>query len=134
MSKPFLFDVNALIGLLWSQHSLHTRAHAWFAREKPIVLGCAFTELGFVRVSMADKTIAASFADAERALAQFVATLDLRYRFVESLPSARVLRGHPVRHHKEVSDIYLCELATARSARLATLDVGIKHPAAMLVA
>ncbi|MEO7412151.1 MAG: hypothetical protein ABIZ81_02245 [Opitutaceae bacterium] len=134
MSKSYLFDVNALVGLLWSQHRLHARAHAWFATEKPIVLGCAFTELSFVRVSMADKTIAASFADAEQALAQFIAALRSRYRFIENLPPAAVLRGQPVRHHKEVSDWYLCELAVAQGARLATLDGGIKHPAAILVA
>ena len=134
MSRPFLLDVNALVGLLWSVHALHARAHAWFGREKPIVLGCAFTELSFVRVSMADKTIAARFADAELILAQFVASLGQRYRFIDALPPAAVLRGKAIQHHKEVSDHYLAELATAHRAALATLDSGIKHPAAELIA
>jgi hypothetical protein len=30
-----------------------------------MVVGCAFTELSFIRVSMADRTMAASFGDAE---------------------------------------------------------------------
>ncbi len=133
MSKPCLLDVNALVGLLWNVHSLHGRAHAWFARESPFVLGCALTELSFVRVSMADKTIAAGFADAELALTQFTAGLGRRYRFIGELPPVAVLRAGGVRTHKEVSDQYLCELAVAHGARLATLDTGIKHPAALLI-
>ncbi|MBI2814258.1 MAG: VapC toxin family PIN domain ribonuclease [Opitutae bacterium] len=134
MSKPCLLDVNALVGLLWSVHSLHGRAHAWFAKESPVVLGCAFTELSFIRVSMADKTIAAGFADAEHALAQFTASLGRRYRFIDKLPPASMLRAQSIRTHKEVSDHYLCELAVANGARLVTLDAGIKHPAAWLIA
>lgn len=134
MSQACLLDVNALVGLLWSQHSLHGRAHAWFAREKPPVLGCAFTELSFIRVSMADKTIAASFADAEQGLAQFIAALGPRHRFLTSLPPAALLRGQAIASHKEVSDRYLCELAALNGARLATLDTGIKHAAVLLIA
>jgi predicted nucleic acid-binding protein len=134
VSKPCLLDVNALVGLLWSGQSLHGRAHAWFAKESPVVLGCAFTELSFIRVSMADKTIAASFADAEQALARFSVSLGRSYRFIDKLPPASVLRAQGIRTHKEVSDRYLCELAVAHGARLATLDTGIKHPVAWLIA
>ncbi len=134
MSKPCLLDVNALVGLLWNVHSLHSRAHAWFAKESPLVLGCALTELSFIRVSMADKTIAAGFADAEQALAQFNASLGRRYRFIEKLPPADVLRAQGIKTHKEISDHYLCSLAVTHGARLVTLDAGIKHPAAWLIA
>ncbi|MCX6942232.1 MAG: hypothetical protein NTX09_16145 [Verrucomicrobia bacterium] len=133
MNVPCLLDVNALVGLLWNVHSLHERAHAWFDNEKPQVFGCAFTELSFVRVSMADRTISASFTDAELVLAQFIASLGSRYRFIDSLPPASALRGHPIRTHKEVSDHYLCELAVRHHAQLATLDAGIKHPSALLI-
>lgn len=134
MSRRCLLDVNALVGLLWGVHSLHGPAHAWFARESPVVLGCALTELSFIRVSMADRTIGAGFADAELALAQFVVALGTRYRFLERLPPAAILRGRGVRSHKEATDLYLCELAAAHGARLATLDAGIKHPAAVVIA
>jgi len=134
VSAPrYLLDVNALVGLLWSVHSLHARAHAWFAREKPVVIGCAFTELSFMRVSMADRTIAAGFEDAERALAEFIAALGGRYRFLDALPPAAVLRGSGVRTHKAVSDAYLCLLAEANGAKLGTLDKGIKHRVAVLI-
>ncbi len=133
MSARWLLDVNALVGLLWGVHSLHGKANAWFARELPLVVGCALTELSFIRVSMADRTIAASFGEAETALTRFVAALGPRYGFVEHLPPAAVLRGQGVRTHKEVSDLYLCELAVANGARLATLDAGIKHSAAMVI-
>ena len=134
MTKSWLLDVNLLVGLLWSVHALHGRANAWFAQERPRVLGCAFTELSFVRVSMSDRTIAATFADAEAVLAEFIATLRRRYRFVARLPPAALLRGQDVRRHKDVSDLYLCQLAAANGARLATLDSGIRHPLADLIA
>lgn len=134
MSARWLLDVNALVGLLWSVHSLHGKANSWFAQESPVVVGCAFTELSFVRVSMADRTIAAAFTDAEAALARFVAALGPRYRFIDRLPPAGVLRGLAVRTHKDVSELYLCELAAANGARVATLDAGIKHPAAVVIA
>jgi uncharacterized protein len=130
----YLLDVNALVGLLWDVHSLHARAHAWFERENPEVFGCVFTELSFLRVSMADKTIAASFADASHALAQFIASRGAHYHFLERLPPASILRAHPITSQKQVSDLYLCELAKAYGLRLATLDAGIKHPQAMLIA
>jgi predicted nucleic acid-binding protein len=129
-----LLDVNVLVSLLWEEHSLHARANAWFAREKPEVHGCVFTELSFLRVSMADKTIAASFADAQAVLAQFIATLGSHYHFIDRLPPASLLQAQPVISQKQVSDWYLCELAKLHGLRLATLDAGIKHPQAVLIA
>lgn len=134
MKRRYLFDVNALVGLLWAVHSLHGRANGWFSREAPEVPGCAFTELSFIRVSMADKTIAATFEDADAAIAGFIAELGDRYHFVDWLPSYGILRRSGVRSHKDASDFYLCELAARHAAHLATLDVGIRHPAAVLIA
>ena len=57
-----------------------------------------------------------------------------RPKRIDRLPSAGVLRGRAVRTHKDVNDLYLCELATANGARLATLDAGIRHPAAVVIA
>ncbi len=128
-----LLDVNALVGLLWSVHGLHARANAWFRRERPLVLGCALTELSFVRVSMADRTIAASYDDAQETLSGFVEALGNRYRFLPELPPASILAGHEVASHKQVSDLYLCELALAHDGRLVTLDRGIRHAAAVLI-
>jgi hypothetical protein len=104
------------------------------AREQPVVLGCALTELCFLRVSMADKTIAASFTDAEAALPRFIAALGTRYHGVEMVSPGPLMRGQVVRTHKEVSDLYLSTLAEINGAKLATVDTGIKHPAAVLIA
>jgi len=82
---------------------------------------------------MADRTIAASYTDADRALAQFIGSLGARYRFVEAVPPGPLLQGRTPRTHKEVSDLYLCALAEANGARLATLDAGIRDPAAVLI-
>lgn len=133
MKSRFLLDVNALVGLLWSVHSLHAKAHSWYARQNPHVLGCAFTELSFISVSMADKTIGATFQDAESVLSTFIANLGNRYEFIDRLPPAAILKPSPIRTHKEVSDRYLCELAVAHDGRLATLDSGISHASATLI-
>ncbi len=133
MKPRFLFDVNALVGLLWSVHSLHRKANSWYSGQSPQVLGCAFTELSFIRVSMADKTIGATFEDAESLLSTFVKDLGSHYEFVDRLPPAGVLKGSPIRSYKEVSDRYLCELAAAHKAHLATLDSGIVHPSATYI-
>ena len=133
MKPRFLFDVNALVGLLWSVHSLHGKANSWYSGQSPQVLGCAFTELSFIRVSMADKTIGATFDDAESLLSTFIKDLGSHYEFVDRLPPAGVLKGSPIRSHKEVSDRYLCELAAAHKAHLATLDSGIVHPSATYI-
>ena len=133
MKRRFLLDVNALVGLLWSVHSLHGKANSWYSANAPQVLGCAFTELSFIRVSMADKTIAATFDDAESVLSTFIKELGDRYQFVDRLPPAGVLKGSRIGHHKEVSDRYLCELAAAHKAHLATLDSGITHQAVVFI-
>lgn len=133
MKPRFLFDVNALVGLLWSVHSLHGKANSWYSGQSPQVLGCAFTELSFIRISMADKTIGATFDDAESLLSTFIKDLGSHYEFVDRLPPAGVLKGSPIRNHKEVSDRYLCELAAAHKAHLATLDSGIVHPSATYI-
>jgi predicted nucleic acid-binding protein len=133
VSRRYLFDVNALIGLLWSVHSLHGKTNGWFSRETPQVLGCAFTELSFIRVSMADRTISASFEEAETALSTFIQEMGERYHFIDKLPPAKLLKGKVVQSHKQVSDHYLCEVAAIHHARLATLDSGIRHPLAELI-
>jgi predicted nucleic acid-binding protein len=53
---------------------------------------------------------------------------------VEAVPPGPLLQGRTPRTHKEVSDLYLCALAEANGAKLATLDAGIRDPAAVLIA
>ncbi len=134
MKNGYLLDVNALVALLWDTHSLHARANAWFSRHTPEVFGCAFTELSFLRISLADKTIAADFTDASTALSNFIHELGRRYHFMENLPPSKLLQGQSITNHKQISDWYLCELAKLHGLRLATLDTGIKHPQAFLIA
>lgn len=133
MKNGYLLDVNVLVALLWDTHSLHTRANDWFAREKPEVFGCALTELSFLRISMADKTIAADFTDACKAFANFTSDLGRRYHYLEGLPQPGNLAKAPINNQKQISDWYLCELAKSHDVRLATMDLGIKHPQVALV-
>jgi len=54
----YLLDVNALVALGFFEHAFHSRIASWVARLKSHaggeLLTCSITELGFVRVFIAD--------------------------------------------------------------------------------
>lgn len=62
-----------------------------------------------------------------------IAALGTRCHSVATVSPGPLMRGQVVRTHKEVSDLYLCTLAETNGAKLATLDTGIRHPAAVLI-
>lgn len=50
--KAVLLDTNFLLALAWPNHQHHALAHAWFAAHaKKGWASCAFTRLGFIRLS-----------------------------------------------------------------------------------
>ncbi|MCC6764048.1 MAG: hypothetical protein IT293_05225 [Deltaproteobacteria bacterium] len=50
--KAALLDTNVLLALAWPNHQHHSAAHGWFAaRAKKGWATCAFTQLGFIRLS-----------------------------------------------------------------------------------
>jgi toxin-antitoxin system PIN domain toxin len=122
-----LLDVNLLIAANVKTHVHHTKANAWLANAEVVL--CPIVELGFLRITTSPKSgIGLTMAQARTALEDFVTDLGVE-RIADDLPA---LGSHP-RASDEVTDHYLADLAAKHGMKLATLDAGIKHPAAELV-
>lgn len=122
-----LLDVNVLICSIWSKHPMHTRAFNGIAGKSLAV--CPLAELGFIRISTDERaSIRATMSDARTALKHFLAERKIE-RIPDDLPA---LESHP-KTSKQVTDVYLAQLAQKHGYKLATLDEKINHPAAILI-
>jgi uncharacterized protein len=121
--KAALLDVNVLLALAWPNHQHHALAHQWFRKHAHSGWAtCAFTEVGFIRLSSNPAYTPAAVAPAEAA--------DLLKQFVEH--KAHVFWSSPCASsrsifekslgHQQVNDAYLVEVARGNKGRLATLD------------
>jgi toxin-antitoxin system PIN domain toxin len=121
--KPPLLDTNVLLALAWPNHQHHAKAHAWFAAHaKRGWATCAFTQLGFVRLSSnpAYSRDAVSPQDAAALLQQW--TRHKAHHFWNS-PAADspAIYLHAL-GHQQVNDAWLVEVARKNKGRLVTLD------------
>jgi toxin-antitoxin system PIN domain toxin len=125
-----LADVNVLLALVWSNHSAHAKARAWWAGlgKSDVLATCASTELGFVRVSL-QTTTAVDIAPAKQALAQLRAARP-GHLFLSDTLGADALPPW-VEVANQTTDGHLLALAAAHEARLVTLDSAI--PGAVLI-
>jgi predicted nucleic acid-binding protein len=122
----YLLDVNMLLAALWVNHPKHGMAFGWLAGKN--ILVCPLCELGFLRISTNRKAFGAPMAEARALLGKFI-----QERGAKRVPDDLApLESFPV-SSEETTDIYLADLAAKNGARLATLDGGVKHPAAELV-
>ena len=117
----YLLDVNVLVALLIQAHEHHAAAEAWAAAldRSDQVLLCSWTEIGFVRVSLAAGYVP-DIALARRALGMFRAgkaevTFVADNRRVAHLPDW-------VKTPAQTSDGHLASLAVSCGAKLATFD------------
>ena len=121
----YLLDASVLIPLLTTGHVFHDDAAAWTIGKKVAV--CPIVELAFLRILVGRYNT--EQVDARRSLnfffekekPQFIAD-DLSPRRISEFPSAG-----------KSTDWYLCELAAKHGLKLATLDNGIAHPAAIFI-
>ena len=121
----WLLDVSVLVAHLVVSHEHHEPVAAWRA-EKTLAL-CPITELGFLRVVCA---LGFSMEDARATLAEFIQAEQPLF-----IPcDRRALDGPAARSARKTTDIYLAELAASRGWKLATLDTGIEHRAAEIIA
>ena len=131
-----LLDVNVLIALLDRDHSSHAAARGWMVQHGAAGWAtCPITQNGCIRVmaSPGYPNALAVHAVVERLRR---ATSDPLHEFwPDDLPvNSKVIAG--VVGHRQVTDSYLCHLASGRHARLATFDraLAATHPdVAMLV-
>ena len=121
----YLLDVNALLALGHLGHVHHGRVAAWVAglSRDDVLATCSITELGFVRIAPQAR-LCPDVAAARGLLARIRSSM--RPPFVrladdvgaDSLPDWADVPGL-------TTDGHLSALASARDARLATLDEGI---------
>jgi predicted nucleic acid-binding protein len=127
MNARYLLDVNTLIALLWGSHAHNGRVERWLGTVKTAAV-CPLTETGFVRISTQ---------------AAFGATVDQARTMLKVWKAAKkpefipcdleLLKTSAPAAGTKTTGFYLAGLAEAHGMKLATLDEGIKHPAAVLV-
>lgn len=122
----YLLDVNILLAALWENHPQNQIASAWLAGKSIVV--CPLAELGCIRISSNPKAINVPMDKCREVFEIFLAETKAE-RIADDLPA---LESFPQKS-EEVTDSYLAELAAKHGLKFATLDTGIKHPAAVLV-
>ena len=121
--KPALLDTNVLLALAWPNHQHHRAAHDWFRAESRYGWAtCAFTQVGFVRLS-SNPAYTPSAVTPQQAAGLLQKFLSHPKHAFWASPSA----SSPVIYlralgHQQVNDAYLVEVANRRHGRLVTLD------------
>lgn len=121
--KAALLDTNVLLALAWPSHQHHAEAHAWFAAHaRKGWATCAFTQLGFIRLSSnpAYTADAVSPRDAATLLQQW--TRLKGHRFWASPAADEPVTYARAIGHQQVNDAWLVKVARQNSGRLVTLD------------
>jgi len=122
----YLFDVNALIALAHTVHSLHARAISWYVSILKTSVGfhtCSITELGFVRVCVAT-ALQADIEGAKQALDALKSSSKVRFELIPDDLGAAHLPIF-VKTPQSGTVGHLVELARKNSVHLVTLDRGI---------
>lgn len=118
-----LLDTNVLLALAWPSHQHHAEAHTWFAaHSKKGWATCAFTQLGFVRLSSnaAYTPDAVAPQDAAALLRQWTRLKGHRFWPSSSADDPAIYTR--AIGHQQVNDAWLVQVARANSGRLVTLD------------
>lgn len=119
-----LLDTNVLIALTVLEHEHHARAAAWAAAADSVAL-CPVVEGALVRYLVRTGESATTAAEVLRAMYAIPACA-----FWSDGVSYADLDLSPVRGHRQVTDLYLVGLVSARDdAQLATLDVALARTA-----
>lgn len=121
----FLLDANVLIALVDPDHVHHRSAGDWFSGSDEMFATCPITQGALVRHLL---RVDHSVSDIGAAIARIQA-LPRHEFWPDDVPfTSEVIAG--VVGHRQVTDSYLCHLASGRHARLATFDRALAaiHP------
>jgi len=124
----FLLDVNLLIAAIWEEHADHDRVNAWLAGKRTAT--CPISELGFLRISSGETFIFHAGLDV---CLQLLANFAQKHH-CEFVPDDFSPRKTSARSSKQLTDLYLAELAQKHQMKLATFDRRISHPAVEIIA
>jgi len=122
----YLLDVNTLIALAHTGHSLHAKAISWYLSVVKSATGfhtCSITELGFVRVSVVTG-LQPDIEGAKQALDALKSSSKVRFEIIPDALGAAQLPSF-VKKPQSITDGHLVELARQNSVRLVTLDRSI---------
>jgi predicted nucleic acid-binding protein len=122
-----LLAVNVLLAGIWTGHPKHSVVFKWLAGKRLVL--CPLSGLGFLRVSSNRKAFNLTMEQARKGLVDFCSD-----RQVEWISDDLVPWDSKPDSSEEVTDVYLADLAVKHGLKLGTLDTGIVHPAAELVA
>ncbi len=121
--KAALLDTNVLLALAWPNHQHHAQAHAWFATHaKDGWATCAFTQLGFIRLSSNPAYTADAVSPQSAALLLQQWTRLKGHHFWASPAAHEPAIYTQAIGHQQVNDAWLIEVARRHSGRLLTLD------------
>ena len=125
-------DINILVYAYNSDAREHIRAREWWEgtlmQGRPVGIPWVVA-LGFIRISTnAKSSFNAPMEKARELLKRFLSERNSA-RIPDDLPA---LESNPQKSD-EVTDSYLAELAARHDMKLATMDDGINHPAAVLL-
>jgi uncharacterized protein len=130
ISPKYLLDVNVLIALTHEDHVHHSSSMKWF-RTPGLDWGlCAFSEAGFLRVSINQKTGRLTLDEAAKILATLIKRVV--YRFWPIAADWAVLAApfvHRTFGHHQIADAYLLGLAVRENGILVTFDGAIRSMA-----
>jgi predicted nucleic acid-binding protein len=131
----YLLDVNALVALGFLEHQFHNRVTNWIndliSKGVPEVASCSITELGFIRVLLAQAPqYNVSVEQARILLTRLKINKTLKFIFVVDDQEVSKLPAW-VKTAKQTTDGHLVQVAKAHGAVLATLDR--KIPTALVI-
>jgi predicted nucleic acid-binding protein len=124
----YLLDINVLLALAHTGHTLHPKAIGWYALAAKSAAGfhtCSITELGFVRISVVTG-LQPDIDAAKQALDALKSSSKVRFELVPDDVGVAQLPAF-VKKPQSVTDGHLSELARKNSLRLVTLDRGIPN-------
>ena len=122
----YLLDVSTLLALLWETHEFNERVTRW--QENQSLAVCPITELGFLRIST-QPSFGLSPAEARRLLREWKNARNPVFVPCDLTP----LEGDEPPGSGQTTDFYLASLAAQHGMEWATLDDGVRHPAAFLI-
>lgn len=124
----YLLDVNVLLALAHTGHTLHPKAIGWYASVAKSATGfhtCSITELGFVRISIVTG-LQSDIESAKQALDALKSSSKVRFELVSDDLGVSQLPSF-VKKPQSITDGHLSELARRNSLRFVTLDRGVPN-------
>lgn len=117
----YLMDTNVLISVLDSRHVHHLPVSEWFEGLSGLATAtCPTVENGAIRYLVRTGINAPDALDALLELKQ-----DGRVAFVPESDSMATTSLTGVTGHRQITDVYLCQIATSTDRKLATFDQGL---------